>query len=79
MAESLSGVVERVTFHNEENGFCVLRVKARGRRDLDTVVGHVPSVDLVERELGVDFDGREVIYDFWELDEVVPAYACTIH
>jgi exodeoxyribonuclease V alpha subunit len=26
--------VERVTFHNEENGFCVLRVKARGQRDL---------------------------------------------
>ena len=40
----LSGLVERVTFHNAENGFCVLRVKARGHRDLQTVVGHVPSV-----------------------------------
>lgn len=28
--EALAGVVERVTFHNEETGFCVLRVKARG-------------------------------------------------
>ena len=28
--EVLAGLVERVTFHNEENGFCVLRVKARG-------------------------------------------------
>ena len=27
--EVLAGLVERVTFHNEENGFCVLRVKAR--------------------------------------------------
>ena len=27
--EALAGLVERVTFHNEENGFCVLRVKAR--------------------------------------------------
>src|SRR6202049_104690 len=32
--EVLAGVVERVTFHNEENGFCVLRAKARGHRDL---------------------------------------------
>ena len=37
--EALAGLVERVTFHNPENGFCVLRVKARGQRDLITVVG----------------------------------------
>src|SRR5215831_8216640 len=43
MAASLSGVIERVTFHNPENGFAVLRVQARGRRDLVTVVGHLPS------------------------------------
>jgi exodeoxyribonuclease V alpha subunit len=36
--------VERVTFHNEENGFCVLRVKARGQRDLITVLGHAPAI-----------------------------------
>src|SRR5689334_10500635 len=38
--EVLAGLVDRVTFHNSENGFCVLRVKARGQRDLITVVGH---------------------------------------
>ena len=38
-SEALAGLVERVTFHNPENGFCVLRVKARGHRDLVTVVG----------------------------------------
>ena len=38
--EVLAGLVERVTFHNEENGFCVLRVKARGQRDLITILGH---------------------------------------
>jgi len=37
--EVLAGLVERVTFHNDENGFCVLRVKARGHRDLVTVIG----------------------------------------
>jgi len=38
--EVLAGLVERVVFHNAENGFCVLRVKARGRRDVVSVVGH---------------------------------------
>jgi exodeoxyribonuclease V alpha subunit len=31
--EVLAGLIERVTFHNAENGFCVLRAKARGYRD----------------------------------------------
>jgi exodeoxyribonuclease V alpha subunit len=43
MAETLSGIIERVTFHNPDNGFAVLRVQARGRRDLVTVVGHLPA------------------------------------
>lgn len=42
--ESLSGIVERVTFHSPETGFSVLRVQARGRRGLVTVVGTLPSV-----------------------------------
>jgi exodeoxyribonuclease V alpha subunit len=42
--EVLAGLVERVTFHNPETGFCVLRVKARGQRDLTTVVGHAAMI-----------------------------------
>ena len=42
--EVLAGLVERVTFHNAESGFCVLRVKARGQRDLVTVVGHAATI-----------------------------------
>ncbi len=42
--EGLSGSIERVTFHSEQSGFCVLRVKARGQRDLVTVIGSAPSV-----------------------------------
>jgi exodeoxyribonuclease V alpha subunit len=38
--EVLAGLVDRVTYHNAENGFCVLRAKARGHRDVVTVVGH---------------------------------------
>ena len=46
--EVLGGLVERVTFHNEENGFCVLRVKARGQRDLITVLGHAAAISAGE-------------------------------
>ncbi|MCC7531901.1 MAG: ATP-dependent RecD-like DNA helicase [Candidatus Melainabacteria bacterium] len=42
--ETLSGSVERVTFHSEESGFCVLRVKVRGHQDLVTVTGNAASV-----------------------------------
>lgn len=46
--DSLSGLIERVTFFNEETGFAVLRVKTKGHRDLVTVVGSVPSVSAGE-------------------------------
>ena len=42
--EQIAGLVERVTFHSDESGFCVLRIKARGHRDLVTVVGTLPEV-----------------------------------
>ncbi len=47
-ADALRGLVERVTFHNEETGFSVLRVKVRGRRDLVSVVGLVAAVGAGE-------------------------------
>src|SRR5215467_6484838 len=46
--EVLGGLVDRVTFHNSENGFCVLRVKARGQRDPITVVGHAAMISAGE-------------------------------
>ena len=46
--EVLAGAVERVTFHNEDSGFCVLRIKARGHRELVTVVGHAATVSAGE-------------------------------
>ena len=42
--EVLAGLVERVTFHNAENGFCVLRAKARGHRNMVTVGGHAANI-----------------------------------
>src|SRR5579872_4276646 len=46
--EVLAGLVERVTFQNAENGFCVIRVKARSHRDLVTVVGHAAAISAGE-------------------------------
>ena len=42
--DRLAGLVERVTFHNEQNGFCVLRLKVKGERELITLIGHAPAV-----------------------------------
>jgi exodeoxyribonuclease V alpha subunit len=46
--DSLSGLIERVTFHNEENGWAVLKVKTKGHRDLVAVVGSLASVSAGE-------------------------------
>ena len=65
-AESLSGLIERVTFHNEDTGFAVLKVKAKGHRDLVSVVGSLGSVSpgewvnaqgrwIQDREFGQQF------------------------
>lgn len=69
--EYLSGSIERLTFHNEDSGFCVLKVKAKGWRELVTVVGHAMSVNAGEyvdctgawvtnREYGLQFKADQV-------------------
>ncbi len=42
-------------------------------------IGQIAKIDLVEREVVIRFDQREVVYDFGELDEVSLAFAITIH
>lgn len=42
-------------------------------------VGRVARIDASERELSVDYEGREVRYDFGELDEITLSYATSIH
>jgi exodeoxyribonuclease V alpha subunit len=42
-------------------------------------LGHIQRVDLIEQELIVAVDGREVHYDFADLDELMPAYAISVH
>ena len=42
-------------------------------------LGVIGRIDVEEGELTVSFDGRDVVYGFGELDELVLAYATTIH
>jgi exodeoxyribonuclease V alpha subunit len=71
MPETLHGLIERVTFHNPENGFAVLKVKVKGRQDLVTVIGNTTSVSagehleatgqwVVDREHGQQFKAEEL-------------------
>ncbi|MBN1812667.1 MAG: ATP-dependent RecD-like DNA helicase, partial [Anaerolineae bacterium] len=44
MSDQLRGIVERVTYYNEETGYSVLRLDVPGQRDLVAVVGNLPEV-----------------------------------
>jgi exodeoxyribonuclease V alpha subunit len=46
--ESLTGLVERLSFQSEDTGFSVLKVKANGHHDLVIVVGVMPPVQAGE-------------------------------
>ena len=70
--ETVSGSVERVTYLNEENGYCVLKVKAQGKRELVTLVGHSAGIAAGEhfeargewsnhREFGIQFKASEIL------------------
>ncbi len=71
MPEQLTGVIERITFHNLDNGYCVLKVSARGHRDVITVVGHSQQIVageyvtangewVTDRTHGIQFKADEI-------------------
>ena len=41
--------------------------------------GWIAGIDQENREVTIDFDGRPVVYEFSELDEVALAYAVSVH
>jgi exodeoxyribonuclease V alpha subunit len=45
MSNQLCGTVERVTYHNEENGYSVIRLNITDQAGLVTVVGNLPEVN----------------------------------
>ena len=42
-------------------------------------IGYIRSVDPEEQKLTVEFEGKSVLYERRELDELQLSYACTIH
>jgi exodeoxyribonuclease V alpha subunit len=42
-------------------------------------LGRIVRIDLEAQEVTIDFDAKKMPYDFSDLDEVVPAYAISIH
>lgn len=71
MRETLHGIIERITFHNPESGFAVLRVQPRGKRGVVAVVGTIVNPVVGEyleahgewtqnREHGLQFKAEEM-------------------
>ena len=56
-AEVLRGLVDRVVFHNEDNGYCILKIVPEGRRDVVSLIGKAPRVVA-----GEEFEAKGV----WE-------------
>jgi exodeoxyribonuclease V alpha subunit len=57
-------------------------MQVRNNYDLEVFngdIGRIAAIDEEEHLLRLALDGREVTYEFASLDEIVPAYACTIH
>jgi exodeoxyribonuclease V alpha subunit len=57
-------------------------MQVRNNYDLEVFngdIGRVSAIDEVDQVVTVMIDGREVAYDFGSIDELVLAYACTIH
>ncbi|HME69367.1 MAG TPA: ATP-dependent RecD-like DNA helicase [Myxococcota bacterium] len=57
-------------------------MQVRNNYDLDVFngdIGRIEEIDPVEQEVMVSFDGRAVKFEYSDLDELVLAYACSIH
>ncbi|MCL5126691.1 MAG: ATP-dependent RecD-like DNA helicase [Deltaproteobacteria bacterium] len=42
-------------------------------------IGRISKIDLENQEVTINFDGRSVVYDYSDLDEIVLAYAISVH
>ena len=42
-------------------------------------IGRISSMDLLQQTMTVNIDGAPVVYDFLEADELVHAYAISVH
>lgn len=58
----------------------VMQIKNNYDKDVfNGDLGRIERFNFSEQELTVRFDSRRVVYEFGDLDELVPAYAITVH
>jgi exodeoxyribonuclease V alpha subunit len=58
----------------------VMQIRNNYQKDVyNGDIGTVGRLDPIEQTVAIHFDDREVLYDFSELDEIVLAYAVSIH
>src|SRR5215210_6558207 len=69
--DSLDGVLERVTYANEENGYTVARLKVPRFKKPITIAGHLPAVSVGE---GLRVRGRWQEHPYYGRQFVVAAY-----
>ncbi len=63
-----------------KNGDKVMQIRNNYDKDVyNGDIGRISAIDREEQEVTVNFDGKLVAYDFSELDELVLAYATSIH
>jgi exodeoxyribonuclease V alpha subunit len=82
LQERLNPQKDTVAFGNTTFHFHDKVMQIRNNYDKNVFngdMGQVTAINRETRELTIIFDGRDVIYDFTELDEVAPAYAVSVH
>ena len=55
----ISGSIENITFHNEENGYCVLKIRVDDSKELAVVIANLPSINLGEH---IDCEGEWITH-----------------
>ena len=51
--------IERITYHNEENGYTVIKVSAKGYKDVVAAIGNMPEVNV---------GGSFILYGDWKIN-----------
>jgi len=58
----------------------VMQIRNNYQKDIfNGDVGKITNINAIEHQVTILFDNREIIYDFSDLDEIVLAYAVSIH
>lgn len=45
-ATTITATIERYTYQNDDNNYCVVRLQEKGKRELTTAIGHLPGIPV---------------------------------